>query len=181
MVEAFVDGKPNEIEQLQVKVAELEEEIDSLEADKAYFEIGCDELRAQLASAQAEIKLLLDALEVLAKLGNGDRYGNSEGNVIAQQALAQPSDTSALDAYVAEKVKEAGKFDIWRTNPYTKVLETSIKQLTRQRDLAVEALEKQGHSAGCRKNAFGDICTCGLDDLLSTIKESEAMAQGEKK
>ena len=56
-----------------------------------------------------------------------------------------------------------------------------VAKLRNQRDLAVEALEKQGHSAGCRKNAFGDICTCGLDDLLSTIKESEAMAQGEKK
>ena len=56
----------------------------------------------------------------------------------------------------------------------------SMKVIEQQRDLAVEALEKQGHSAGCRKNAFGDICSCGLDDLLSTIKESEAMAQGDK-
>jgi len=31
---------------------------------------------------------LVEALEVLAKLGNGEHYGNSDGNVIAQRALA---------------------------------------------------------------------------------------------
>lgn len=30
---------------------------------------------------------LVEALEKLARLGNGDRYGNSNGNVIAQDAL----------------------------------------------------------------------------------------------
>jgi len=30
---------------------------------------------------------LVEALEKLAKLGNGDQYGNSNGNVIAQDAL----------------------------------------------------------------------------------------------
>ena len=30
-----------------------------------------------------------EALERLAKLGNGERYGNSEGNEIAREALAQ--------------------------------------------------------------------------------------------
>ena len=30
---------------------------------------------------------LVEALQKLAKLGNGDQYGNSNGNVIAQDAL----------------------------------------------------------------------------------------------
>ena len=64
-----------------------------------------------------------------------------------KEILSTPRDTSALDAYVAEKVREAGKFDIWKTNPYTKILETSIKQLTRQRDLAVEAM-REAHERG---------------------------------
>ena len=104
------------IEQLTARVRELEEENARLKAE-------CDDIKQvqfprkleavavgwkkQLAAEQLNSKLLREALEVLAKLGNGDRYGNSEGNVIAQQALAQPSDTFALDAYVAEKVKEA--------------------------------------------------------------------------
>ncbi len=46
------------------------------------------------------LKQALVALEKLARLGNGDTYGNSIGNVIAQaattaikEALAQPSDS----------------------------------------------------------------------------------------
>lgn len=34
------------------------------------------------------VRGLVEALEVLAKLGNGEHYGNSDGNVIAQMALA---------------------------------------------------------------------------------------------
>lgn len=36
---------------------------------------------------QAENLRLREALETLARLGNGFRYGNSEGNLIAQSAL----------------------------------------------------------------------------------------------
>lgn len=41
-----------------------------------------DEIRAQYKDA-------VEALEKLARLGNGDRYGNSDGNIIAQEALAK--------------------------------------------------------------------------------------------
>lgn len=51
------------------------------------------------------VKTLLDAaeryenaLKKLACLGNGDRYGNSIGNVIAQEALAPQTDTAAPPA-----------------------------------------------------------------------------------
>jgi hypothetical protein len=40
-----------------------------------------EELEDKLAKA-------VDALEKLARLGNGDYYGNSEGNTIARAALA---------------------------------------------------------------------------------------------
>lgn len=36
---------------------------------------------------EAQVKLYREALEKLARLGNGDRYGNSTGNTIAQKAL----------------------------------------------------------------------------------------------
>jgi hypothetical protein len=32
---------------------------------------------------------LLEALEKLARLGNGDHYGNSDGNMIARAAIAK--------------------------------------------------------------------------------------------
>jgi hypothetical protein len=35
-----------------------------------------------------EIALLHSALEILSRLGNGDQLGNSDGNRIAQKALA---------------------------------------------------------------------------------------------
>lgn len=35
---------------------------------------------------------LVGALENLARLGNGDEYGNSEGNIIAKQALQSVTD-----------------------------------------------------------------------------------------
>lgn len=49
-------------------------------ADEMIYRI--EELEAQLAKA-------VEALEKLARLGNGDRYGNSDGNMIARTTLAE--------------------------------------------------------------------------------------------
>lgn len=59
-----------------------------------------EEPRQQLAAEQLNNKLLRDALEAVIKV-----HGYESG--IPVEALAHPSDTSALDVYVAEKVKEA--------------------------------------------------------------------------
>lgn len=51
-------------------------------------------LKAMLAAAPAAPAAdagLVEALEKLARLGNGDKYGNSDGNLIAQAALAANS------------------------------------------------------------------------------------------
>jgi hypothetical protein len=53
--------------------------VDETCAKEAAYRIG--ELEAKLAKA-------VDALEKLARLGNGDHYGNSEDNTIARAALA---------------------------------------------------------------------------------------------
>lgn len=66
------------------------------------------------------------------------------------EALSQPTDTSALDAYVASRVKEALfaeatrgiPFNLPRDTTYTRVTVGEVATLTRQRDLAVEALTK---------------------------------------
>jgi hypothetical protein len=44
---------------------------------------------AELRRLHAENEALRDALEKLARLGNGDQYGNSIGNEIARAALAR--------------------------------------------------------------------------------------------
>lgn len=142
----------------------------------------------QLAAEQLNNKRLRDALQEYIdeheECQDADDWMammcSVEAHHAADEALSQPSDTSALDAYVAEKVKEAGKFDMWKINPYTKVLETSIKQLTKQRDLAVEALEKIAKK--CNLDMHGDDGLLGgyaygiwntANSTLSTIKESE--------
>ena len=123
-------------------------------------------LEDQLAAAQAYAEQLLEALEKLATIANqyAGHYPYQVATIV-DAALSLPADTSALDAYVAAKVKEAGKFDMWKTNPYTKVLETSIEQLTKQRDLAVEALES------CVRDDDG--CIASAIRTIDTIKESE--------
>ena len=96
MVESFVDGKPNEIEQLTVRVRELEEETRQLRV--IIDEENKDHIERQAAS-QAYAEQLREALELLNKASN-------IGCDLVDKALALPHDTSALDAYVAEKVKE---------------------------------------------------------------------------
>jgi Lar family restriction alleviation protein len=54
-----------------------------------------DSQSAALAARDAEIARLRWALEQLARLGNGDKYGNSIGNRIAQAALSQPASAPA--------------------------------------------------------------------------------------
>ena len=47
-----------------------------------------DQAAAELRRLHAVNQELVAALQKLACLGNGDRYGNSDGNCIAQAALA---------------------------------------------------------------------------------------------
>ena len=47
------------------------------------------EMEQALQSQAERIKELEAALEKLARLGNGDQYGNSDGNMIARAALSK--------------------------------------------------------------------------------------------
>lgn len=93
------------IEQLQARVAELEAENATLheQVDLQIPALAFKQLQEQLVAAQAEIKRLRDAAQdAVDKLRNTDNWLWED----LVQALSQPSDTSSLDAYVAEKVKE---------------------------------------------------------------------------
>ena len=163
------------IEQLTARVRELEEEnarLKSLATTKGAMGLLADQLK-QLAASQAYAEQLRVALQTFIdeheECTDADDWMamlcSIEAHHVAEEALTLPHDTNALDAYVAEKVKEAGKFDVWKTNPYTKVLETSIEQLTKQRDLAVEALHY------CVKQV-PELAT--VPGIATAIKESEA-------
>jgi hypothetical protein len=56
------------------------DEVEALRADR-------DQLQRDFTYIKQRRDALLTALEKLARLGNGDRYGNSEGNAIAIAAL----------------------------------------------------------------------------------------------
>ncbi len=60
------------------------EVIDGVMSDKSQ---DADWLRARYFEGITRIEELEAALEILARLGNGDKYGNSDGNIIAQKAL----------------------------------------------------------------------------------------------
>jgi len=50
---------------------------------------GQNEAAAELRRLHAVNQELLVALEKLARLGNGEHYGNSDGNMIARAAIAK--------------------------------------------------------------------------------------------
>lgn len=52
-------------------------------------EILGNELDEELSQLRNKVAKMREALEKLARLGNGDSYGNSDGNCIAQAALAE--------------------------------------------------------------------------------------------
>jgi hypothetical protein len=80
-----------EAAQLRVRVAELEAQLGAAGGRGKTFTqyiARVQELEAQATKLTEQNKLAAEALYKLARLGSGDLYGNSEGNVIAQQALA---------------------------------------------------------------------------------------------
>ena len=89
------------IEQLTARVRELEEENARLNGRPIPLSTW-QKMEQQLAASQAYAEQLREALELLNKVSN-------IGCDRVEKALALPRDTSALDAYVADKVKEARK------------------------------------------------------------------------
>ena len=52
---------------------------------------------AEIEKLQQENKRYREALEKLARLGNGNKYGNSDGNIIAQDALNSLTHNKAVE------------------------------------------------------------------------------------
>ena len=48
-----------------------------------------DEMADRIEELEAKLAKAVEGFEKLARLGNGDRYGNSDGNVIAQRYIAE--------------------------------------------------------------------------------------------
>jgi hypothetical protein len=48
------------------------------------------------------------------------------------------------------------------------------QDLCKQRDGLLAAIKSFGHKPGCRKNAFGDECSCGVDAVIARAQGNEA-------
>ena len=48
-----------------------------------------EQAEARIEELEAKLAKAVGALEKLARLGNGDHYGNSDGNMIARATLAE--------------------------------------------------------------------------------------------
>lgn len=150
-----------------------DERIAELEAENARLKAECDDIKQvqfprkleavavgwkkQLAAEQLNNKLLRDALQEYIdeheECQDADDWMammcSMEAHHTADEAISQPSDTSALDSFVAEKVKEIIESHAPEGRNVTNAQHVEMRHkfveqiatLTRQRDLAVEALE----------------------------------------
>lgn len=138
------------LDQLGDKNAAL---LDEVASQKHCYAEAVAHYEKQLAASQAYAEQLLEALEKLATIANqyAGHYPYQVATIV-DAALSTPTDTSALDAYVSEKGVDHGwiHHNDWYDlcNKYSdaadKAAELCMKntELTRQRDLAVEALKK---------------------------------------
>lgn len=78
----------NALQSQAERIAELERESETHSKAYGLAIVERDNLRTELKTAQ-DVTELVEALEKLARLGNGDHYGNSDGNMIARDALSK--------------------------------------------------------------------------------------------
>ena len=84
----YLHPTPTEVEALKLDAAQSRIELLEHDAKTGDYETLYAQTVVELPAAQDSEDELLEALETLACLGNGNCYGNSHGNVIAQQAIA---------------------------------------------------------------------------------------------
>jgi len=59
-----------------------------LRVDDPWCQPKCADAADRIEELEAKLAKAVETLEKLARLGNGDRYGNSDGNMIARATLA---------------------------------------------------------------------------------------------
>lgn len=137
-----------------------------------------DELRTQLAASQAYAEQLREAAKMAVEMIETNAHERRHVRWKLNDALANPISTEALDAYVAEKVKEIIESHAPEGRNVTNAQHVEMRHkfveqiatLTRQRDLAVYGLnEAEVYMTYCKPiEAMREI-----RKALSAIKESE--------
>jgi hypothetical protein len=73
----------------QPEALRLAERLERYDATRSGYAKHCSLAAAELRRLHEVNQELLSALEKLARLGNGERYGNSDGNMIARAAITK--------------------------------------------------------------------------------------------
>lgn len=184
------------IEQLTARVRELEEEkriaeliaeLEHIREQKNLLWFEFSIATQQLVASQAYAEQLREALEKSRSVfhqyvrihldknpPDGEKAArNAFHREICDKALATQTDTSALDAYVAKRLHDMACDK--------GLLRIQVEELTRQRDLAVEALQTYvDEHEECSDADDWTAMMCSVeahyvaDEALSTIKGSEA-------
>lgn len=164
------------IDNLQARIAELEEENARLKAAVEYAEtIRVENIayfEKQLATSQLSETQLREALQTYIdeheECQDADDWMammcSMEAHHAADKALSQPSDISSLVSFVAEEVKELDEANEYHRQ-LARVSRDNELKVTKQRDLAVEALES------CVRDDDG--CIASAIRTIDTIKESK--------
>lgn len=107
--QSVIDRAMQEIESLREQVEKLTKERDIKE--HCIVQLEAEDLRAkeQLAALAEQNEKYREALQKLACLGNGEQYGNSIGNCIAQEALSLPDLTSPVLNRIRARAAELEK------------------------------------------------------------------------
>jgi hypothetical protein len=73
----------------QPEALRLAERLERYDATRSGYAKHCSLAAAELRRLHEVNQELVAALEKLARLGNGEHYGNSDGNMIARAAIAK--------------------------------------------------------------------------------------------
>ena len=146
----FTYSMAAEIESLREQVEKLTKELSVLKTTPPHLrqDLHCvaSDLSAQVRERDEQLTAALAACEKMRKvllrlacLGNGDQYGNSIGNCIAQEALSLPDLASpVLNRIRAEAMEEENEAIIAAANALENIASTSSS--TRIRRVANDAL-----------------------------------------
>ena len=172
------------IDNLQARIAELEAENERLKVENRDSCVGLNDYYGkQLAASQLSETQLREALQTYIdeheECQDADDWMammcSMEAHHAADKALSQPSDISSLVSFVAEEVKELDEANEYHRQ-LARVSRDNELKATKQRDLAVEALEdvrKELQQSNDRLNEEREIWDRVMGDGVKKLERLE--------
>ena len=166
------------------RIAELEAEDERLKVENRDSCVGLNDYYGkQLAASQLSETQLREALQTYIdeheECQDADDWMammcSMEAHHAADKALSQPSDTSSLVSFVAEEVKELDEANEYHRQ-LARVSRDNELKATKQRDLAVEALEdvrKELQQSNDRLNEEREIWDRVMGDGVKKLERLE--------